>query len=252
MEKRGRPKLSELEKLLRKGKRLQLKIKELEKQVEDDPNGPYESISAVGRPPVKYKVQLRRAKDEYESIKTEARAKAEKEQDHIDIEKMIKDAEDPSIGSGIGRPKALEIQDIEYKIRQKEARIERIKDGKEKPELKMSEAGRQLGRLPKSNKEKIDRLESQILAMKAEIRALELKMTPLEREDMDIRRKRRVASFLRSELRREGLDGLRKEAHKNWEAAKLDRERFPAEVLEVCALERDIDARAKKLKEAMG
>mgnify|MGYP005831736883 CR=1 FL=1 len=107
-----------------------------------------------------------------------------------------------------------------------------------------------MGRAPKSEGEKVSRLEDQILAMGAHVRALESKMEAGELEDLAIRRMRRIAANLRESLREKGLDDLRVEAHKNWAAAKADRVRFTVEVLETCALEREIDERAKKLRES--
>jgi len=247
MTQKGRPALSELEKVLRKGKRTWIKIKELEELLKTDPDGPV-PLRSAGRPPVKYTTQLLRLNEEYAEIKSAARALADIDNDAQEIEKKILEVEDPTIGSTVGRPKALDVQEIEYKIRVKQARIQRIRAGAEPPQLKTTKSGKLLGRAPISGSEKISRLEDQVLALQAEARVLESQMTPNELEDLAIRRLRRVASKIRGELKDEGLDELRIEAHKNWEQAKADRDKFGAKVLEAVALERTINERATKLK----
>jgi len=250
MPKTGRPKLSEIEKALRKGKRLWLKVLEIEQQVEADPEGP-SAQGVPGRPPVKYKDQLSKIKLEYKANKAVIRGLAEESAEPIkNIEAKIRETEDPSIGSTIGRPRMFEAQEIEYKIRMKIGRIDRIKAGRENERLSESvtAGGKKIGRAPVGSAEKISRLEDQVLAMKAEVRLLESQMSPEEKEDLAIRRLRRMASTIRAQLRKEGLDDLRIEAHKDWEAAKADRHKFPAKVLETVALELSIDERATKLK----
>lgn len=251
MPKTGRPKLDELEKALRKGKRLWIKLREAEELYESDPSGPA-TPARQGRPPVKHKTVLERVKKQYNDNKKEIRRLAEEKGESIkSIEAKIRETEDPTIGSGIGRPRMIEAQEIEYKIRLKQARIARIKAGEEKERLagKKTKSGKHLGRYPKSDEEKISRLEDQILAMRAEVRALEAQMSADELEDLAIRRLRRTASMIRAQLREEGLDDLRLEAHKNWEEAKNDGVKFPASVIEAVALERSIDERARKLRD---
>mgnify|MGYP007100951796 CR=1 FL=1 len=251
MARTGRPKLDPLEKALRKGKRLKVKIQELEMLYQSDPSGPA-APSRPGRPPVSYKTQLERAIREYRELKVEIKGLALAKGEAVkSVEAKIRETEDPTLQSNVGRPTASYVVKLEYKIRLKEARIERIRSGEEtkrRLERKAS-PGSHLGRKPKDDFKKIARLEDQVLAMKAEVRAIEQSMTAREHEDLEIHRMRRNASNLRKVLRDEGLDDLRIEAHKDWEGAKSDRSRFPGQVLECCALERAIDERVKKFKE---
>ena len=246
--KMGRPKLTDEEKLLRKGKRVWQKLKEVEELYDADPTGPT-TPGSPGRPPVKYKDQVARLRLEYAEIKDKLKTDAWKS----GSDKRMKDVEhriyETEVGdAGTGRPKALEAQKIEYKIRQKEQRIQRIKNGDEKGSGKKSESGKVIGRKVKDSEVKIARLEDQMLAMKAQVREIMKNMSADEKEDLEIRRLRRIAAKLRESLREKGLDELRIEAHKNWEAAKSDRDTFTVEVLETVALERQIDERATKLR----
>lgn len=247
---KGRPKLDTLEKALRKGKRLRIKLDEIQHKYDADPSGPT-IPSRPGRPPVPYAEQLKRAKREYAKQKSEIKKIAIERGDTIkSVEARIDATCDPTLDRGVGRPKALEIQEIEYEIRLKLARIERIRLGEETKRLaqKKTKGGKHLGRYPKSDASKIRNLENKIFEMRGEIRAMEAMLTPSEKEDLAIRRLRHAAMTMRRKLREQGLDELRLEAHKIWDTPKVDLGRFPEEVKEVVALERSIADRAENLK----
>lgn len=243
----GRPKLDPLTKQQRLIKRLLSQKKEIEEYIKIDPDGP-EHFGGSGRPPVKYKVK----KERIELKLNEAIDNYEKMAKELGIDKKpnikkISKVYDPSENSGVGRPSKMEIQDIEYKIRQKESRIKRIESGEEaskRANLK-TKAGKHLGRLPKSDEQKIERLKAQIAGMKAMVTALERKLSEKELEELKIRRMRRMAADMRAKLREEDIDHLRLEAHENWEVAK---ESFPPLVIECVAVERAIDEKTQKLK----
>lgn len=250
MARTGRPKLDPLEKALRKGKRLKVKIQELEALYQSDPSGP-SAPPRPGRPPVSYATQLDRANAEYRELKSEIKQLALQKGETIkSVEAKIRETGDPALESNVGRPSASYVVKLEYKMRLKLARIERIRSGEEtKRRIERKPApGSHLGRKPKDDLRKIARLEDQVLAMKAEVRAIEQSMTLKEREDLEIHRMRRNAANLRKALREQGIDDLRVQAHKNWQAAKADRNKFPAAVLECCALERAIDERVEKFR----
>lgn len=243
----GRPKLNPVVKQERLIKRLLEQVTEVKGFIKIDPEGPVNQGKA-GRPPVPYKTQLERIQNKLSAAKSELEKLKELEglKPTINLQK-IKKLDDPSSGSGVGRPAKMEVQDLEYKIRQKEQRIERIKEGQEKERLAnlKTKSGKQLGRYPKSDEEKIQRLKDQIKAMQQEVVELEKLMTPIELEELKIRRMRRLAANLRTELRAKGIDELRFDVHDNWESA---RDSYPFDVIECVALERAILEKVEKLE----
>lgn|GEM_PF-3344673 len=143
MKKIGRPKLSKLEKNRRLAKRLLLKIRELEKQI--DLSEVVDSRHTIGRPKLTNKDKLEKLNKEYKLclshvIEEEQRRKIE----HIDIMTI----KDPVLrGKGVGRPRKSFIMGLDYKLMGllKQRQLLLFKHHKEKAPT-ISKKGKVLGR----------------------------------------------------------------------------------------------------------